>query len=105
MKRHLDEIIKHGIIRESSSPWAAPVLLVKKPNTTETRIVVDYRSLNKITKHDSFPCPLISSIFDNLGNKKVFSTIDLASGFFQIPMEKRRLKKPRLFVNKDYLNI
>jgi len=93
LKRHLDEMIKHGIIRESSSPWAAPILLVKKPNTTETRIVVDYRSLNKITKHDSFPCPLISSIFDNLGNKKVFSTIDLASGFFQIPMEKKSIEK------------
>lgn len=93
MRRHLDEMVKHGIIRESSSPWAAPVILVKKPNTTETRLVVDYRSLNKITKHDSFPLPNVNSILDQLGSKKVFSTIDLASGFFQIPMEKKSIEK------------
>ena len=86
-------MIKHGIIRESSSPWAAPVVLIKNTNTIETRLVVDYKSHNNITKPDSFPCPLISSIFDNLGNKKVFSTIDLASGFFQIPMARKSIEK------------
>jgi len=93
LKRHLNEMIKNGIIRESNSPWAAPVLLVKKPHTSETRIVTDYRSLNKITKHDSFPLPNVNAILDQLGNKKWFSTIDLASGFFQIPMENKSIEK------------
>ena len=78
-------MIKHGIIQESGSPWAAPVLFVKKTNTTETRIVKYYRSLNKITKHESFPMPLVSSIIEQLGNK-FFCTIDMASDLFQIPM-------------------
>ena len=93
LKRHINEMIKHGIIQESRSPWAAPVLLVKKANTTETRFVTDYRSLNKITKHDSFPMPLVSSILEQLGNKNFFSTIDLASGFFQIPMRQDSIEK------------
>jgi hypothetical protein len=89
----MNEMIKHGIIRESSSPWAAPVVLITKTNTIETRIVVDYKSLSKIAKHDSFPCPLISSIFDSLGNEKVVSTIDMASGFIQIPMKIKSIKE------------
>ena len=93
LKRHLNEMIKHGIIQESRSPWAAPVLLVKKTNTTETRFVTDYRSLNKITKHDCFPLPNCNWICDQLGGKKIFSTIDLASGFFQIPMRKDSIEK------------
>jgi len=93
LKRHINEMIKHGIIRESKSPWAAPVLLVKKANTSDTRFVTGFRSLNKITRHDSFPLPRVDWILDQLGNKKVFSTIDLASGFFQIPMRHDSIEK------------
>ena len=89
----MNEMIKHRIIRESSSPLAAPVVLITKTNTIETRIVVDYKSLSKIAKHDSFPCPLISSIFDSLGNKKVVSTIDMPSGFLKIPMKRKSIKE------------
>ena len=93
LKRHLNEMIKNGIIQESQSPWAAPVLLVKKSNGNETRFVTDYRALNKITKHNSWPLPRVEWILELLENKKIFSTIDLASGFFQIPMRKDSIEK------------
>jgi len=76
LKRHLNEMIKNGIIQESQSPWAAPVLLVKKSNGNETRFVTDYRALNKITKHNSWPLQRVEWILEQLGNKKMFSTID-----------------------------
>ena len=63
LKRHLNEMIKNGIIEESQSPWTAPVLLVKKSNGNETRFVTDYRALNKITKHNSWPLQRVCLLY------------------------------------------
>ena len=92
MKRHIEDMLKNGIIQPSNSPWAAPVLLVKKSDNT-TRFVTDFRSLNKITKDDSYPIPLIDGILDKLKDRKIFSTLDLAHGFFQIPMQEDSVEK------------
>lgn len=79
------DLLKQGIIRHSDSPYASPIVLVKK-KSGETRMCVDYRALNKITVRDNYPLPLIEDCVAYLENKKYFSVLDLKSGFHQVRM-------------------
>ena len=79
-KNIIDELLANDIIRPSLSPWAAPIVLVKK-KTGDDRLCIDYRKLNAITKKDSFPLPRIDDVLDLLQGQKCFSTLDLASGY------------------------
>ncbi|KAK3084156.1 hypothetical protein FSP39_009188 [Pinctada imbricata] len=88
MNRQLEEMLNADIIEESSSMWQSPVVMVKKKNG-ELRFAVDYRKLNAITQQHTFPLPRLEDVFDTIGisKAKIFSTLDLASGFWQIPMD------------------
>ena len=83
--RQLNEMQNNGVIQPSKSPWASPVVLVRKKDGTH-RFCVDYCGVNSVTKPDSFPLPRIEDLLDQLGKSKYFSTIDFASGFWQIRM-------------------
>ena len=74
-----------GVIQPSSSPWASPIVLVRKRDGSH-RFCVDYRALNSVTKPDTFPLPRINDLLDQLGGAKYFSTLDLAAGYWQIKM-------------------
>lgn len=90
IENQVGEMLKEGIIEPSRSPWNSPLLAVPKKSTDGTkrwRVVVDYRKLNNITVDDIFPLPNISDILDQLGKCSYFSTIDLASGYHQIPLD------------------
>ncbi|KAG1418570.1 hypothetical protein G6F58_005022 [Rhizopus delemar] len=86
LQKELDKYCKLGIISPSNSPWAAPVILVKKKNG-EYRMVIDYRKLNTVTKKDSYPLPRIDDLLDTLGKAKIFSALDMRAGFHQVPVE------------------
>ena len=92
MQRIIDRNIENGLMEPCSSPWAAPVLLVKKSNGA-WRLVCDYRKLNEVTKSDNYPLPDIGDMVNELSESKIFSTTDLRSGFHQIPCSEEAKEK------------
>ncbi|KAG1136227.1 hypothetical protein G6F38_012209 [Rhizopus arrhizus] len=86
LEQEIDKYCKLGVISPSNSPWAAPVILVKKKNG-EYRMVIDYRKLNAVTKKDSYPLPRIDDLLDTLGKASIFSALDMRAGFHQVPLE------------------
>ena len=81
-----------GFIRPSLSPWGASVLFVKKKDCT-WRLCLDYRQLNKVTIHNKYPLPRIDDLFDQLQAAKVFSKIDLRSGYHQLRIRESDVPK------------
>ena len=92
IKKQIKELLEKGYIRPSSSPWGAPVLLVEKKDGT-LRMVVDYRSLNDVTIKNKYPLPMINDLFDQLVGAKVFSKIDLRSGYHQLKIREQDIPK------------
>lgn len=80
------DLIKYGIVRESDSEFASPILLVSKKNG-EKRLCIDYRKLNSRTVRDNHPLPRIDDQIDKLRGGKWFTSLDLRSGYYQIPLE------------------
>ena len=79
---------KHGIVEPAASPWASNIVLVKKKDGT-LRFCVDYRRLNSVTKQDSYPLPLIDNCLNALSGSSWYSTLDLRSGYYNIPIAEK----------------
>ena len=90
--RQVDKLLKDGRIQASQSPWSASVVLVGKKDGT-WRFCVDYRRLNTVTKSDVYPLPRVDVTLDALRGAKVFTSLDLMSGFWQVPMSARAREK------------
>jgi hypothetical protein len=82
-KKQLTELQEAGYIRLDSSPWGAPILFVQKKDGSQ-RMCVDYRSLNDVTVKNKYPLPRIEDLFDQMRVARVFSKIDLRSGYHQM---------------------
>ena len=90
--KQLTDMLDKGLIQESSSPWASPVVLVKKKNG-EVRFCIDYRQLNQKSCHDAYPVPRVDDALRCLRGARWFSTLDLASAYWQILMDSESSRK------------
>ncbi|GBG61076.1 hypothetical protein CBR_g18668 [Chara braunii] len=86
LRRQIDEMIDKGWIKPSESEFGAPVLFVPKKGG-KLRMCIDYRGLNRITRKNAYPLPRIDDLLDAAGGCKVFSKIDLKSGYHQIEVD------------------
>ena len=82
--QHINDMLERNVIEPSSSPWASPIVLVRKKDGT-TRFCVDYRKLNEATVKDAYPLPRIDETLDHLAGACWFSTLDLL--YWQVEME------------------
>ncbi|EFO97841.1 hypothetical protein CRE_15914 [Caenorhabditis remanei] len=102
VKEMLTDMERRGVIRKCQSPWASPVVLVKKKDGS-IRMCVDYRKLNGVIKLNAHPLPHIEMTLQALGENKWFTTLDLMAGYWQIPMEEGSKEKTAFAVlNEQY---
>ncbi|XP_076546690.1 uncharacterized protein LOC143305763 [Osmia lignaria lignaria] len=87
----LDDLLKQGIIRLSNSPYASPIVMVRKKNG-EIRLCVDFREINKLTIRDNFPVPLIDDYLDQLRDKQYFTKLDLKDAFHHVRVSENSVK-------------
>jgi hypothetical protein len=92
LKKELTKLQEIGYLRSSSSPWGAPVLFVQKKDGSQ-RMCVDYRSLNDVTIQNKYPLPSIEDLFDQMRGARVFSKIDLRSGYHQMKIRPSDIPK------------
>jgi hypothetical protein len=92
LKKQLQELLDKGFIRPSTSPWGCPALFVKKKDES-LRLCIDYHPLNAVTIKNKYPLPRIDVLFDQLVGAKVFSKIDLRSGYHQIKIRASDIPK------------
>jgi len=85
LKRQCTDLAKQGLVRVSNSPYAAPIVMVRKPDGS-IRICVDYRALNECTVKDSFPLPRIDDLLDKLRSARCMTHLDLRSAYNQVRM-------------------
>ena len=86
-------LLEKKLIRESTSPWGAPVLFVKKPKTDEWRMCIDYRALNARTRKNTYPLPRINECIDKLGKACRLSSLDLLSGYWHVRVANKDVQK------------
>lgn len=81
----LDQMLADGVVEPSDSPWASPILLIKKDDG-RYRFVVDFRQLNKVTTRDAYPLPFVSTTLDKLRDAHYLTTLDIKAAYWQIPL-------------------
>lgn len=97
VRDQIGKMLQQGIIRPSESAWSSPIWIVPKKTDAsgkqKWRIVIDFRKLNEKTIDDKYPIPNISDVLDKLGKCQYFTTLDLASGFYQVEMDPQDIPK------------
>ena len=91
-KKAIEDLKAKGVIRDSTSPWASRIVLVKMKDGG-VRPCVDYCKVNELVKPDGFPLPRIQDCLDAVAGSKLFSTFNLTSGYFRIPLKREDIPK------------
>ncbi len=104
IEEEVKSLLQANIIKPSKSPWAAPVLLVPKPDNTK-RMCVNFKKLNNITIKDAYPIPRIDEIFTRLSKSKFYTKFDFRQAYYQIKCTMTQLKKQLLQHHQDYMNL
>ena len=92
LKEQLRQLLEQGFIRPSTSPWGAPVLFQKKKDGSLC-LFIDYRGLNQVTVKNKYPIPRIDELLDRLHGAKIFTKIDLRSGYYQLRVKESDIPK------------
>jgi len=92
IKEEIQKMEEAGVIRKSDGPWASPVVIVEKKDGSK-RFCIDYRKINAITVTDAHPLPRIDDLLEQFRKAKYFTSLDLASGYWQVEMEEEDKKK------------
>ena len=92
LKAQLEELLSKGFLIPSTSPWGAPVLFIKKKDGS-LRLCIDDRQLNQVTICNQYPLPRIDDLFDQLHGSRVYSKIDLRSGYHQLRVRENDISK------------
>ena len=91
-EKQVQALLKQGLIEPGSGAWSSPVVLVRKKDGS-WRFCVDYRRLNAVTQQDAYPLPRIDESLDALTGSRYFSTLDLVSGYWQVPLDEDAREK------------
>eukprot|EP00736_Rhodelphis_marinus_P007522 Rmarinus@m.8674 len=92
LRKQLAALMEKGYIRESMSSFASPILFVRTKDGT-LRLCVDYRALNRATRRDQYPIPLVDDLFDRLSGARYFTKIDLESAYHQVRVRVQDIPK------------
>ena len=81
-------MLKNKVVHPSTSPWSSPIIMVrKKDGSWRFCTCIDFRKLNSVTHKDAYPLPRIDETLESLAGSTIFSTLDLASGYWQVELE------------------
>ena len=92
VEAEVKDLLKKGIIRESDSPWNSSIVVVKKPNSSDLRICINYKKLNEVTIKPTYYIPDANQIFDSLHGANYFSTLDLSNAYYQCEVKEEHKK-------------
>ena len=85
IQEEVRKMLELGVIEESQSAWASPIVLVPKPDGS-VRFCNDYRKLNEVSEFDAYPMPRVDDLMDSLGHARFLTTLDLTKGYWQVPL-------------------
>ena len=88
VREEIQNMLDLGVIEPSDSPWASPIVTVRKKDGT-LRLCIDYRKLNAVTLNDTYQMPRVEEIIENLGDAHYISTLDLTKGYYQVSVEEQ----------------
>ena len=91
-EKQIQELLNKGLIKPASGAGGSSVLLVRKKDNS-WRFCIDYRRLNSVTQQDAYPLPWIDQSLDALAGSQFFSTLDLVSGYWQVPPDSNAQEK------------
>ena len=107
VKEEIKKLLTAKVIHNSSSSWSAPIIVVPKGDGGK-QLVINYRTLNKVTRKFTWPMPKVEDIFSKLNGTKYFSTLDLRAGYHHIPLNKSLMPKTALnspFGKYEYVKV